>query len=566
MKLPKIEYTKQRGGRYHLNIPIPAEIRQLYNSKAAFERTTGTSDPAEAKRQVTDQRAIMERQRREAQTKADKARLKSLLDPADAEIVNALGGADQLPTLIAELRKTSAFLEAGRGATEPATFDVDMVRSNVVGLSGKPIKGPIPQAVHIDAEGIAPDVLQDIARGAEEAAHRAYTDHVNAHIRKHKATAAILSTPIPTAPDWATEGVTGLRELADRYADDKQYTKQNRDALLYTVRRWIELHGDMPIAKFERRHLSEFSDALKGLPTTRKKSVQDLSIREAIALAKAEGLETMGDKIRATRVDHMKWMLAHAVNQLGTIPADPFAGFNIVKSKVKHSAQAKDNSKPFSPAQIRAILPHCKNKFHPDTLDHWAPAIAAYTAARREEIGQLTVCDVKDWGNGLTITITDEGEDQTVKNRHSFRTIPVPPALLEAGFCDFVARRRQAGGKMLFMENYTDNKTKSQTLREVKPSTRGRFTETYGEGFTRSVRKPLKLTETGYKFHSFRHSWTDAARRAKIDPEIRRLIAGRLDDSGVKNDATESAYGGADLLQEKLDAMIAVTPFLTLDG
>jgi hypothetical protein len=62
-----------------------------------------------------------------------------------------------------------------------------------------------------------------------------------------------------------------------------------------------------------------------------------------------------------------------------------------------------------------------------------------------------------------------------------------------------------------------------------------------------------------------RHSWTDAARRAKIDPEIRRLIAGRLDDVDVKSNAVESAYGGADLLQEKLDAMIAVTPYLTKD-
>lgn len=570
MKLPTVEYTKQRSRRYHLNIPIHASIRHLYSDKAAFERSTGTSDPEEAKRQVTDQRAIMERQKQDAQAKADKARLKKLLDPDDAATVDALGGAEQLPALINQLRKTSAFLEAGRGAHEPATSDSDWIRWDGVAPQnskhhepGAALRFDLPQHFHIGE--IEPDVMRDIKNGAEEAAHRAYQDHVTAQIRKLKATAATLAEPIPPALDWANEGVTGLRELADRFADDKGYTKQNRDALLYTVRRWIELHGDMPIAKFERHHLNAFSDALKGLPITRAKRVQDLPIREAIATAKVEGLEVMGDKIRATRVDHMKWMIAHAVNQLGMIPSDPFAGFNIVKSKVKHSAQAKDNTKPFSPAQIRAILPHCASKFHPDTLDHWAPLIAAYTAARREEIGQLTISDVKDWGNGLTITITDEGEDQTVKNRHSFRTVPVPPVLLDAGFGDFVARRREAGGKMLFTENFTDNRTKIQTPREVRPSTRGRFTETYGERFTRKVRKPLKLVESGLKFHSFRHSWTDAARRAKIDPEIRRLLAGRLDDAGVKNDATESTYGGADLLQEKLDALIAVTPFLTLD-
>lgn len=114
---------------------------------------------------------------------------------------------------------------------------------------------------------------------------------------------------------------------------------------------------------------------------------------------------------------------------------------------------------------------------------------------------------------------------------------------------------------MLFLENFTNNRTKAKALQEVRLNERGRYTETYGERFSRYVRTPLKLTDEGLVFHSFRHSWTDAARRAKIDPEIRRLIAGRLDGE----DATESGYGGADLLQDKLQAMISVIPFLTME-
>ena len=131
---------------------------------------------------------------------------------------------------------------------------------------------------------------------------------------------------------------------------------------------------------------------------------------------------------------------------------------------------------------------------------------------------------------------------------------------MDAGFSDFVGRRRQAGGKMLFMEDFTNNRTKAKALLEIRLNERGRFTETYGERFSRYVRAPLNLTDDGLVFHSFRHSWTDAARRAKLVTEIRRLIAGRPDGE----DATESGYGGADLLTEKLEAMILVTPFLTL--
>lgn len=532
MPLPKVPYTKQRGGKYHLNIPIPASIRPEYGGKVAYERTTGSSDAREAERQVIAQRAHMDVQIREAQRTADQARLKSLLAPADAATVDSLGGPSQLPVTIEGLRKQAAFLIAGRGAT------------------GYP-----------EDEDLPPDAMRDIQIKAEQAASNAFAETIEAEIRRLKNIAADVSETIQPAPEFLDEGVTGIHELAERMADAKGYTKQLRDSLRYTVRRWVELHGDVSLPKWERSHLNKFSDALKGLPVTREKQIQDLSILKAVAAAKSKGLPTMGDKIRQTRIDHMKSLTAFAINQLGILKADPFAGYSVIKTKVKHSAKAKDDVKPFTPAQIRQILPHCAAKFHPDTLDYWAPIIATYTAARREEIGQLYLANVADWGNGLTLEITDEGEDQSIKNKHSFRTIPVPPVLMDAGFSDFVGRRRLAGAKMLFLENFTDNKTKIKTLREVQATGRGRFTETYGERFNRYVRNPLKLTDDGLVFHSFRHAWTDAARRAKIDPEIRRLIAGRLDGE----DYVESKYGGADLLKEKLEAMIAVTPFLTLN-
>jgi hypothetical protein len=536
MPLPKVPYTKQRGGKYHLNIPIPASIRPEYGGKVAYERTTGSSDPKEAERQVTAQRAHMDTQVKEAQRRANQARLKSLLDPADATAVETVGGPSGLSPTIESLRVQMAFLMAGQGATD---FPED--------------------------EDLAPDAMREIQIKAEQAAQTAFADTIKAETRRLKGAAAALDEAVPPTPTFLDEGVTGIRELAERMADDKSYTKQLRDSLRYTVRRWVELHGDMPISRWEKSHLSAFADALKGLPITREKRIQDLPIQKALAAAKAERLDTMGDKIRQTRIDHMKALAIFAMDQLGIIKSDPFGRYTIIKQKKKHSERAEDNIQPFSPCQIRSILPHCAAQFHEDSLDRWAPIISAYTGARREEIGQLYLSNVAAWGNLLTLEITDEGEDQSVKNRHSFRTIPVPPVLMDAGFGEFVGRRRQVGDQMLFIENFTDNRTKKKTLRQVKVTGRGRFTETYGERFTRYVRKPLKLTEPGLVFHSFRHAWTDAARRAKIDPEIRRLIAGRLDDVGIKSDPTESSYGGADLLQEKLEAMIAVTPFLTRD-
>jgi integrase len=553
----KVKYTKLRGSTYHLNIPIPPSIRAEYGGKVAFERSTGSSDPKEAERQVTDQRAEFNRQVREAQRRADQARLKSMLDPADAATIAALGGPGGLVKAIEGLRQQAAFLIAGSGVTEP-TIEIETTLWAGKGSDGAWHNSEVPFKVSTGGEDLPPDAMRDLQARAEANAQRAFMDSTTADLRHFKELAGTLDVSIPPAPSYLDEGDRGIRAIANKMADAKGYTKQLRDSLNYTVRRWIELHGDMPPAQWEKSHLNAFAEALKGLPITRERRVQNMPIRKAIEAAKAEGLETMGDKIRQTRIDHMKTLAMYAVDQLGVIKSNPFGRFTVIKAKEKHSARAASARQPFTPAEVGLVLAKCAN-YHPDTLDRWAPLIAMYTGARREEIGQLLVTDVKDWGNMLTITITDEGEDQKVKNKHSFRTIPVPPILLEQGFGDFVARRRQAGGKMLFLEEQTHNRTKTKSLREIALGKRGRFTESYGARFSRLVVDPLGLAGKGLAFHSTRHTWTDAARRAMINPEFRRLIAGRLDGE----DLVESGYGGADLLEEKLDAMVAVTPFLT---
>ena len=116
MPSPKVRYTKIRNGYYHLNIPIPVSIRQNYGGKVAFEKATRSTDPREAERQVVSQRAKFDVEVQSAKRKVDQARLKELLDPADAAAVEALGGPHNISKAIEELREQIAFLYAGLDA------------------------------------------------------------------------------------------------------------------------------------------------------------------------------------------------------------------------------------------------------------------------------------------------------------------------------------------------------------------------------------------------------------------------------------------------------------------
>ena len=343
----------------------------------------------------------------------------------------------------------------------------------------------------------------------------------------------------------------GICELSEAFSDAKSYTQQNKESIQNTVRRWIELHGDIPIKKWTRSHIAEFDAALRKLPATGRADVRGLSIVKAIEKGKREGLPPIGHKTRKRYIDHMKAMTKYALNGPGTLNADPFAGYETIGEKEKHSKARESDTVAYTPAQVSMILDHCETRFDKDSWDYWLPMIAAYTGARREEIGQLTIHDVRVAGNMHVLDITDMDPAQKIKNRHSLRCIPIPSPVLDAGFVDYAQRRKDSGANFLFQRRFKDNKTKKIELQEITPDRRGRFTEVYGRNFPRTVRKPLGLTEPGMKFHSLRHSWTDAARRAGIHPELRRKIAGRMENE----DTVEGGYGTDELLAAKQEAL-----------
>ena len=107
--------------------------------------------------------------------------------------------------------------------------------------------------------------------------------------------------------------------------------------------------------------------------------------------------------------------------------------------------------------------------------------------------------------------------------------MPIHRVLIEAGFLDFVARRRAAGDKRLFPE------LKSYRGRWTKNWSRwwGRYQDSYVSDAPEKV------------FHSFRHTFIDAM-RAGVPLEIQIALVGHAAAEGAKGRAkndTIDRYG-----------------------
>jgi hypothetical protein len=109
--------------------------------------------------------------------------------------------------------------------------------------------------------------------------------------------------------------------------------------------------------------------------------------------------------------------------------------------------------------------------------------------------------------------------------------LPIHPELIELGFLDFVAARRKVGGEQAWL------------FPAVAPDQK-RALSNWAKWWSRYLRMHAGVKDTNKVFHSFRHGFQDALRRATPDEELRDALAGRSSGKSVSR-----TYGAKAMLE-----------------
>jgi len=223
-----------RQGIYYLNLRVPPAIQDAYDGHTHLRRSLKTSDPKVAEREVVLRKAEFHHKEQEISHKASIGDLVAKLP------------SDQL----------AAFKRAG-GTLESllAAFDTSKVASafSVVGVTD------------YDDDGQTPALDKRLQKAADKAIHAELAADV---VQEGKTLRAL-------GEDVAIPGgdVIGLRELAEAYFVEEGTPKLSQRAYMYPVRRFIELHGDIPLADLTIDHLRIYETELKRLTSSRKGGV-----------------------------------------------------------------------------------------------------------------------------------------------------------------------------------------------------------------------------------------------------------------------------------------------------
>jgi len=267
----------------------------------------------------------------------------------------------------------------------------------------------------------------------------------------------------------------------------------------------IDLVGDLPINRVKTSHIRAYRDQL---------------IRAGLISVTVNG-----------RLSVLRRLFGYASDESGLISENPVSGIKAPKSQKKSKKR-----KPWTTDELQRLLNgpvHARGerpKAGCGEAAFWLPLLGIFTGARLEDLSQLRISDVQSGREGIAFLDVNDEDGKQIKNDSAPRQIPIHRQLLAWGFLNFVEERKKQGRGKLFPD--------------VEPY-RGQQAKAWGQWFGRYKRKKIGIKpEDALKdFHSFRHGFADAARRAGVEETNRYRLLGH------KHPLIGESYGGEGLLK-----------------
>ena len=493
------------NGVYYFRMGIPADLRPFMAGKREIKRSLGLKDREAAKALIPDM------------TKTAHA----LLKRAERDKAAAVPSAAVAP-------KPASQIERERKRWEADQLQAELVADDLfAGDMEAEALGPIMDAI---AEGIDPDASPaEIAR----AARRLIVDErEKAGLDRDALLASVVACYNKVArtsesPDQAVEypdhgkGKYLDTDILDGWAAERKPSPRGKDAYWRDAKLFNSMMGRKSVELITKADVMAYKRKLIADPARSQVNVRD-------------------------RLAYLRTLLEWAAQE-DIVPV------NVARDVKMAVTERGEKRKDFSTDDLNALFAgpvHAKGerpKGRYGEAVYWMPLLALFMGARREEIGQLRVQDVKPvayiddddkrqeiWCIDITDTPDDDALPNQIKNEASNRLVPLHPKLIELGFIDYVQKLPDQTGRVF------------PSLKAVGVGKK--LTDKVGQWFSR-YKQECGIDDKAKVFHSFRHTWKTHAVDAGIPERVCRQFQGH-----EGKDAADK-YGAAPSMRVMVDAI-----------
>lgn len=317
---------------------------------------------------------------------------------------------------------------------------------------------------------------------------------------------------------------------------------------------FVEIAGLRPVGAYSRSHVHEFSRLLQKVPARHRVILKTTSYRVAAELNEASEKKlppmsgsVINHKYITNVCNFFRW-----ARRAGMIAENPADDMQVEEPR----GAPKKPRRPFTIAELQTIFDApiftgCKSEAQfmvPGSCRlrnryYWAPLLALFSGCRLNELGQLRRSHVvEDEGAGagrwwLRITTQPDPEDVDdaqllLKTASAERLVPLHPFIISLGFVDYVAGLPDSGDRRVFPD--------------WEKGSDGYYSSPFSKWFNeRFLGGKLGIKAPDIVFHSLRHNFKDALRRARIEEKIQNRLLGHADES------VGDRYGSRMLLPEE---------------
>lgn len=306
-----------------------------------------------------------------------------------------------------------------------------------------------------------------------------------------------------------------LTELVDEYLKDpsKLRTEKTKKSVRGFLAVVIDIIGDTTqVADISRQDCLNVRKLIIDLPPNfkKRKQLENRPVEEQARIARKLNMP----KLSPTGVNnYLNWMHSFltwcvAMDYLDKVPvglgmlrvADP------VRKRDKRLAFTDDHLSTIFHSEVYATGQRGSALF-------WVPLIALWNGMRSNEICQLDAADIRQvedvWGFDITHISVTGNSDKRTKTGGSIRFIPIHHRLLEFGLLDFHAIRPPT----------------AKLFGDITVGSDGYYSTNFSKKSNRYLQK-IGVHGPKHKFHSFRHTFRDALRVGRVDPEIGKALGG----------------------------------------
>jgi integrase len=290
----------------------------------------------------------------------------------------------------------------------------------------------------------------------------------------------------------------------------------------------------------------KYKEHLQEAPANAKKIYPSFSPRQAVKAAKEEGKATLSQTTINNYLQSLSSLYRFASDELEYGGKNPFKGRSNTKAAKKRQ---RDQRNSFSKEHLKALFSSpvytgCKSlsschltgaHIPKNSHKYWVPLIGLYSGMRLQEILQLYVEDIYQKEGIWVFDLNTNHEDKSLKTPQSKRLVPIHFKLIELGFLDLVAEKR-------------DRDKSKRLFDDAKLASDNTYSSVFSKWFSRYMRNiGIKTNKTS--FHSLRHNMKDYFRDVGESDELAENFVGRSTGS------TGESYGSGFSLRRMHEAL-----------